>query len=134
MRPVEIIAYTPTLAHYFTELNLAWVEKYFTAEPMDRLVLGDPETHIIQQGGYIFFASVDGTIAGTFALLRKTAEEFELAKMAVDESYQGKKIGNRMLEFCITKAKELKIRKLILYSNTILAPAIHLYKKYGFIE
>jgi ribosomal protein S18 acetylase RimI-like enzyme len=54
--------------------------------------------------------------------------------MAVWEKYQGQKIGNRLMEFCIEKAKELKADKLILYSNTMLGPAIHLYKKYGFIE
>ena len=52
--------------------------------------------------------------------------------MAVDEKFQGQKIGNQLLEFCIRKAKELGAKKLILYSNTILGPAIHLYEKYGF--
>jgi ribosomal protein S18 acetylase RimI-like enzyme len=38
------------------------------------------------------------------------------------------------MEYSIQKAMELKVEKLILYSNTILEPAIHLYKKYGFTE
>ena len=59
---------------------------------------------------------------------------FELSKMAVAEEFQGRKIGNKMLEFCFKKASELKAKKLILYSNTKLEPAIHLYRKYGFKE
>lgn len=39
-----------------------------------------------------------------------------------------------MMESAIAKAKELKATKLSLFSNTKLAPAIHLYKKYGFRE
>jgi ribosomal protein S18 acetylase RimI-like enzyme len=54
--------------------------------------------------------------------------------MAVSEEFQGKKIGNKMLEFCLAKARQLGAAKVILYSNTILQPAIHLYKKYGFKE
>ncbi|MEJ7589030.1 MAG: GNAT family N-acetyltransferase, partial [Ferruginibacter sp.] len=72
--------------------------------------------------------------AGTFALLKENDTVYELSKMAVYEKFQGMKIGNRMLEFCITKAKQIGIVKIILYSNTILTPAIHLYKKYGFAE
>ena len=73
-------------------------------------------------------------IAGTFALLKNGEQEYELAKMAVAEKFQGLKIGNLMLEFGIRKAKELNAKKIILYSNTKLKPALHLYRKYGFTE
>ena len=43
-------------------------------------------------------------------------------------------IGKLLVEHCLTIAKEKNIEKLILYSNTKLASAIHLYKKYGFTE
>src|SRR5687768_770087 len=134
MNHIQFIDYRPELARYFTELNLAWVEKYFVAEALDREVLGDPENNIIKRGGYIYFAVCDGTVAGTFALLNKQEGIYELGKMAVSESFQGKNIGNLMLAFCISKAKALNIKKLILFSNTILKPAIHLYSKYGFME
>ena len=39
-----------------------------------------------------------------------------------------------MMEFCLQKAKELGMLKLILYSSTKLENAIHLYRKYGFKE
>ena len=67
-------------------------------------------------------------------MLKLNDNEFELAKMAVDESFQGRKIGNRLMEYCITFAKNLCTRKLVLYSNRKLLPALHLYKKFGFIE
>jgi ribosomal protein S18 acetylase RimI-like enzyme len=54
--------------------------------------------------------------------------------MAVDEKFQGQKIGNKLMEFGIEKAQCLGAKKLILFSNTMLGPAIHLYKKYGFVE
>ena len=54
--------------------------------------------------------------------------------MAVDEDLQGKKIGHKMLKFCIEEGRRLKAEKIILFSNKRLEPAIHLYKKFGFKE
>ncbi len=131
---IQIIEYNPSLAKYFTDLNLSWIRKYFAVEPKDEEVLECPQKFIIDSGGYIFFAKLNHEIVGTFALMKAVDGVYELGKMAVSERHHGKKIGNKMLEFCLDKAKELQAKKLVLYSNTILGPAIHLYKKYGFKE
>ncbi len=131
---IRIIDFTPPLAQHFSALNKAWLNKYFEVEPVDQEVLAAPEAYIIDQGGYIFFAEYKGTVVGTFALIKLDASTFELSKMAVDEHYQGLKIGNALMQFAIEKAKALGAQKLILYSNTGLEPAIHLYQKYGFSE
>ena len=131
---LEIIPYNDSLAGAFKQLNEAWLQKYFEIEPIDVEMLGNPTQYFIDKGGHIFFAKVAGEIAGTFALLKASDDVYELSKMAVDESFQGKKIGNRLMEFAIAKAIELKAEKIILYSNTKLPPAIHLYRKYGFTE
>jgi ribosomal protein S18 acetylase RimI-like enzyme len=52
--------------------------------------------------------------------------------MAVDENYQGKGIGKQMLLHGIFNAKKIKSKKLILFTNSILKPAISLYLKHGF--
>ena len=131
---IEIVPFTEEYADRFTTLNTAWLQKYFVVEPVDRQMLANPKEFFIDQGGLIFFAKLEGIVAGTFALLRKSAEVYELSKMAVEEKYQGLNIGNAMLEFCIRKAREMKLAKIILYSSTKLQPAIHLYTKYGFTE
>jgi len=129
-----IVEFDDQLSGSFKELNIHWLKKYFVVEPIDEEMLSQPRQYIIDKGGHIFFAKVNDEIAGTFALMKTTESEYELSKMAVDEKFQGKKIGNQLLDFCIRKAKELGAKKLILYSNTILGPAIHLYEKYGFME
>jgi ribosomal protein S18 acetylase RimI-like enzyme len=133
-RAVEIVEFEPLLAKHFAELNLAWIRKYFAVEPRDEEVLGNPQKFIIDKGGYVFFAKMDDEIVGTFALMKVEEGVFELSKMAVSEAHHGKNIGNKMLEFCLEKAKELNADKVVLYSNTVLSPAIHLYSKYGFKE
>jgi ribosomal protein S18 acetylase RimI-like enzyme len=131
---IEIIPYRKELASHFRALNVAWLEKYFYVEPKDEVVLGNPEKYIIDQGGHIFFARYGGDIVGTFALIKAEDGVYELGKMAVKEEYQGRSIGNKLLQHCLEQAKLLGASIVILYSNTMLGPAIHLYQKYGFIE
>ena len=131
---LTIVDFDEQLSARFKELNVHWLKKYFVVEPIDEEMLSQPRKYIIDRGGHIFFAKVNDEIAGTFALMKSAESEYELSKMAVDEKFQGKKIGNQLLEFSISKAKELGAKKLVLYSNTILGPAIHLYEKNGFKE
>ncbi len=131
---IHILAYSDELKDSFKALNLEWLEKYFTVEPVDDALLSDPQATIIDNGGHIFFAELKGSIVGTVALIRHGDDEFELGKMAVTESAQGFGIGNLLMERCINTARSMGLRKLVLYSNTSLVRAIHLYKKFGFVE
>lgn len=131
---LKFIPFDESMPNAFKTLNEAWLQKYFYVEPIDEEIMSHPRQYILEKGGHIFYAVLNGDIAGTFALIKTGHKEFELAKMAVDEKFQGQKIGNKMLEFAISQAKVLGADTLMLYSNTILQPAIHLYKKYGFIE
>ncbi|WP_163398761.1 GNAT family N-acetyltransferase [Flavobacterium fluviatile] len=131
---VEIIPFSPDLKEYIKTLNTEWLTKYFRVEEKDELVLSNPQKEIIDKGGMIFYAKHNGEIIGTFSLMKIDTETFELSKMAVSEKVQGLGIGNKLILSAFSIAKENNIKKLILYSNRILSPAIHLYKKFGFVE
>ena len=60
-----IVTYRPAFASDFARLNRAWLERYFTVEPLDEEYLGDPEGHTVNPGGEIFFAVEDGRVLGT---------------------------------------------------------------------
>lgn len=111
-----------------------WLEKYFVAEPYDVEVLSNPEKYILEKGGNIYFVAEEGIPKGAVALMNNEYGELELTKMGVDESAQRKGYGNLLIQHCIQKAREIGVKDLILYSNTKLSPAIHLYKKFGFVE
>lgn len=131
---MEIITYRPEYAQDFTNLNLAWLEKYFWVEPHDEEVLGKPKKYILDPGGNIFFVKEDEEIIGTVALMKIEEGVFELTKMAVTPKSQGKKIGQRLMEHTLKFARNQGWKKLIIYSNRKLENAIYIYKKYGFIE
>ncbi|HPN70501.1 MAG TPA: GNAT family N-acetyltransferase [Saprospiraceae bacterium] len=131
---VEIIHFSDELKEHIKTLNYEWLEKYFHIEPGDEYSLSNPREAIIDKGGYIFYAKYGDEIVGTASLLKKSEDVFELGKMAVTDRVRGKGIGTILLEYCLDFAKEKEIPKLILYSNTRLTSALHIYKKYGFVE
>lgn len=131
---IEIIDYSDDMKEAIKILNYEWLEKYFRVEESDIKSLSNPREEIIDKGGFIFYAKLNGQIVGTASLLKKDENLFELGKMAVSEKAQGHKIGTLLLEHCLQVAKEKQIKTLILYSNTQLHSAIHLYRKYGFTE
>lgn len=134
MEPIRIVEYAPVHAAAFERLNRDWIEKYFGMEPIDFEVLQQPDKHIIAPGGCILMAIAGTETIGTVALKLSAPGVYEFTKMAVDERYRGRKIGHLIADAAIVKAKSLGAKKIILYSNTMLTPAIHLYKKLGFVE
>jgi GNAT superfamily N-acetyltransferase len=134
MSAVTIIEYVAAHQSDFERLNRNWIEKYFWMENVDFEVLGKPDEHILRKGGFIFMAQFENEMAGTVALKFVDTGIYEFTKMAVDEKFQGLKIGKLLAMAAIEKAKEKKANKIILYSNTKLKPAIALYRKLGFIE
>jgi ribosomal protein S18 acetylase RimI-like enzyme len=131
---VTIVTFDPAHRDEFRRLNVAWLTRYFKVEPIDERVLGNPEMEILEPGGEILFALVNGVVVGTVALKPEEGGEFELTKMAVDERAQGRGYGKRLLEAACAVARSRGARRVILYSQRSLRTAITMYLKYGFRE
>jgi len=131
-RLMDILTYEPQFQDDFRRLNVEWLEKYFVVEPVDEVIFDDPAGKILGPGGQIFFAQVDGIIAGTCAVIHKGNQVFELSKMGVNEVYQGRGIGRALIQTTIDWAQINNVRALMLETNQILETAIGLYKKMGF--
>jgi GNAT superfamily N-acetyltransferase/DNA-binding MarR family transcriptional regulator len=130
-RKVTIVDFQSAYRDQFRLLNEAWITSYFELEAADREILNAPEK-IIEAGGAVLFAQLGEKIVGTCALLKSHADVFELAKMAVDENYQGMGIGQKLLEAAIARARGLGAIKLTLETNAKLKSAVALYRKAGF--
>ncbi len=130
----EIIDYVSEYQPDFERLNRAWIELYFSMEPIDVEVLSKPEEHIIDPGGAILLARVGKQIAGAVGLKKITENEFEFTKMAVDENFRRKGIAKQLTRSALSKAAVLGATRVILYTQTGLSAAVELYRKTGFRE
>jgi len=131
---LEMIEYQPEHQPWFEKFNRQWIEEYFWMEPIDYDILQRPDEYIISKGGKILVATCNKEIAGTVALKYVDPTTYEFTKMAVDSKFRGLKVGQALGEEAIAKAKSMGATKIILYSHTVLVPAVSLYKKLGFIE
>ena len=128
----RVVTWRRDLRADFERLNREWIERWFAVEEEDRKVFADPGGRIVEPGGQIFFVVDAAGVRGTCAVIRHDAETFELAKMAVEPSAQGRGYGDRLVEAAVGFAREAGARRLMLVSNTRLGPALRLYRKHGF--
>lgn len=115
----------------FIRLNEDWIAHYFRIEEADRELAHNP-ARIIVDGGYIFTLLKQEQVVGVCALFKEDNNVFQLARMAVSPAFQGKGYGDALINAAFAKLCELKASRVYLLSNTILAPAIGLYRKHGF--
>ncbi|MFE2940912.1 GNAT family N-acetyltransferase [Streptomyces sp. NPDC059255] len=121
-------------ADAFYALNEEWISRLFTLQEEDLAVLGDPFGRIVGPGGDVLMAREpgSGTVVGCVALLAYPDAVFELAKMAVAPAAQGRGIGRQLIAAAIDRARALDGTRLFLGTNSMLAPALHLYEAAGF--
>jgi putative acetyltransferase len=130
----EVVPYREEYRADFERLNRAWIEQYFVLEEADREVFRDPAAAIIRPGGQIFFV-VDGTeVLGTCAVVPHEPGVYEIAKMAVSPEARKKGYGDLLMDATMEFARRAGARRIVIVSNTVLAPAIRLYEKHGFVR
>jgi putative acetyltransferase len=130
----EVATYRPEWREAFERLNREWIETWFTLEEADRETFRDPEHKVLAAGGQVFFVLEDGQVQGTCAVLRHSPEVHELAKMAVAPAARGRGYGDLLMGAAVAFSRAAGARRLVIVSNTRLAPAIRLYQKHGFVR
>jgi len=115
----------------FVRLNEIWISEHFSLEDADRVLAADPRK-VIENGGFIFSLESEGQVIGVCALFRDSLERFQLARMAVEPNLRGHGYGRMLMAHALEQAKANGASSIYLLSNTILEPAIALYKAFGF--
>jgi GNAT superfamily N-acetyltransferase len=131
---MEIVDFRPELAPAFKALNEAWITTLFALEPKDLEVLGDPAAKIVATGGAVLFALDGGQPVGCCALMALADGGFEVAKMAVADSHKGQGLGRALMAACVERARAAGAPRLYLETNSGLAPALALYRSFGFVQ
>ncbi|KAB8254132.1 acyl-CoA N-acyltransferase [Aspergillus pseudonomiae] len=97
-----------------------------------------PGKYAEPQGGVLLLARPIGdrslTALGCVALRRDLDGWCEMKRLYVAEEARGTKLGSRLVEAIMSKAKELGYRGIRLDSLPEMRAAQNLYRKYGFTE
>ncbi|MEQ8556794.1 MAG: GNAT family N-acetyltransferase [Henriciella sp.] len=132
---VRVRPYAPADAAAFKSLNLAWIEQLFDIEPSDLAQLDDPQTVIIDAGGCVLMAEIEGEPVGTAGLVRgHEPGVLELVKMSARADLRGKGVGKALMSACVTAARDMGASRIWLESNRKLDAALGLYRAAGFRE
>lgn len=130
---MEISEYQQKYKEDFIKLNTAWIEKYFTMEQDDYNTLNHIEA-LLHNGAMIYFAVENGTVLATCMVTPISDTEWELCKLATNTAFQGKGAGSAVFKACMDHAINNGAKRLVIISNSILKPALHIYEKFGFKE
>ena len=132
---IRVRDFQPEDGPAFKALNLAWIEQLFAVEPSDLEQLDNPQAAIIDRGGRVLIALLDGEPVGTAGLAAGHSEgTLELVKMSARADLRGQGIGKALMAASIEAAREMGAQRIWLESNRQLKAALGIYRAAGFRE
>lgn len=129
---MEVIEYSKEYKEDFIALNKSWIERFFSIEENDLELFENIDSLIKSGKAMVFFALNDGKVVATCMARNVNGDEWEIEKLAAISQGTGKGAGSLVFKRARDWALEHGAKRIILVSNTILKPALHIYEKYGF--
>lgn len=103
-------------------------------EPYERDIYAeDTDYGFDEEGPTIFFADVDGKLAGRIKMLRWWNQFAYVDDLVINPDYRGMGIGRRLLERGIQWAREHDFPGVMLETQADNVPACTLYQRCGFV-
>ena len=115
-------------ALYSQEYGWDW-----TFEALVAQIVADFVAHYRSADERCWIAEMDGKPVGSVMCVRSSDDAAKLRLLLVEPTARGLGIGKRLVDECVTFAREAGYRKLALWTSSILVEARRLYSKAGFV-
>ncbi len=112
-----------------------YFEEYGWDERFEALVAGiakDFVQNLDRSRERCWIAEMDGEPVGSVFLVKNTKTTAKLRLLLIDPKARGIGLGKRLVDECIAFARAKGYRKLVLWTQSNLAAARHIYRSTGF--
>ena len=119
----------------FEEMKICHLEDVVLIE---RAVFLNPWTYdmykaeVLKDYSHHYVVKYGNELVAFFGFFNTSDNEAEVTNIAVKPTFQGKHIGNYIMDFMFNKAREFGINKIFLETRATNLRAQHLYEKHGF--
>lgn len=112
---------------------MKFLDRDLTFQNIDK-ELRDLQEKYTGDNGEILIAFVEDNVAGCVAYYKHNDIRCEMKRLFVKDKFKGLSIGNMLVSEIISHAKAQGYKEMVLDTIIPLKAAIHIYKKYGFVE
>jgi len=112
-----------------------YAQEYGWGDPFEGLcaqIVADFVNNYDKKRERCWIAEMDGENVGCVMLVKDSTEVARIRLLLVDPKARGLKLGTRLVDECVTFAREAGYRKVTLWTHSVLTAARRVYEKAGF--